>query len=680
VFLGSIWAQGFLSFGAPTELELGPGLTVVVGPNGVGKSNMGRCLDLGRAVIGRAAGDPAADRLDLYKDAGYEGAGSFEVRLGLHLDQPWERDLVRDFVCSAFATAHEVLNKPDSPSAAALDAVARKGIPEASLEPLLSGSLVVRYDSALPFPWFAAWEFEHAGRTWHVALYGQGGYGLRPGVADQSVAQAGSVSLMQWLIEAKLQDQTVLDFDRALQAADQAATFHVSSLGGSSPIPDSLRRLASALGVKDYGNKNFSFDEVMSAILRRGVVLTDNRRLPLGRRFTNEELGQPVELRDGAGIAAELYRLKNGSVRETEHYERIRATFTDLTGRTLGLRSYPAPPDGQGSAMIVEPTVIDGHGERPVEFSGAGVQEALVLSTLMPTESGRVVVLDEPAVNLEPTMQRRLINKLRGPGQFLVITHSADLVPVETAADLSRIVRLAPTPRGSQVQRANLDALGGKESLGWLRLLEPTHVRALLFAAAVILCEGPTEVGALTRWWSDTTTIRLRDPEAANIPVISVGGDSGFGAYVRYLDAFGIPWAIVADGPALRRNSHLAKQLRTLKHMPGKPPRDDDDFVQWRRYWQRAGVFTVAEQFGDDGKKGGEFEEFLRRVDQGLLVQAGAAVGEKNKPLVGAYFATEHPKPPAETLELYKKIARRFPHVVKLDKGAPAAARRGKRS
>jgi len=199
------------------------------------------------------------------------------------------------------------------------------------------------------------------------------------------------------------------------------------------------------------------------------LAVTDNRRLPLGRRFTNEELGQPVELHDGAGIAAELYRPKNGSVRETEHYERIRGTFTDLTGRILGLRSYPATPDGQGPAMIVEPTVIDGHGERPIEFSGAGVQEALVLSTLMPTEPGRVVVLDEPAVNLEPTMQRRLISKLRGPGQFLVITHSADLVPVETATDLRRIVRLTPTPHGSQVQRADLGALGAKESLGWLR-------------------------------------------------------------------------------------------------------------------------------------------------------------------------------------------------------------------
>jgi hypothetical protein len=135
------------------------------------------------------------------------------------------------------------------------------------------------------------------------------------------------------------------------------------------------------------------------------------------------------------------------------------------------------------------------------------------------------------------------------------------------------------------------------------------------------LCQGPTELGALPRWWPDTTSLKVRDPGAANIPVISVGADKGFGAYVRYIDAFGIPWAVVADGPALRRNRALAKQLADLKHLPRRQPDDCDDFTAWRGYWQRAGVFTLADQFGDDGTKGGEFEAFLNRVDQALLAK-----------------------------------------------------------
>ena len=606
-------------------------------------------------------------RLDLYQDAGYQGARSFEVRLGVDLDQPWERALVRSFVCAAFACSPELQSQPQAPTPAESDAVARAWIPEMSLAPLWSGSLVVHHDLARQLPWFSAWEFGQAGQTWHIVLNGQGGWQLCRGRADPSAVPTGSRPMPGWLLDVKPQDELAMDFGPALQALDQPVTFAVSSLSGTGVIPDSLRELASALGVSEYGSKNFSFDEVMSAVLCRGIVLTDNRRLPMARRFTLDQLNQPADLRDGSGVAAELYRLRNGDVRQQERYDKVSATFTHLTGRRLGLRTHPAPADGHGAAMIIEPTVIDGYGERPLEFSGAGVQEALVLSALLPGDAGRIVVLDEPVVNLEPTTQRRLIGTLRGPGQYLVITHSADLVPVESPADLGRIVRLAPGLRGSQVRRAELDTHSSRDSFGWLRLLEPAHVRALLFAAAVILCEGPTELGALPRWWRDTAGINLRDPEAANIAIVSVGGDAGFGAYVRYLDAFGVPWAIVADGPALRQDSKLAKQLANLGYKPRNQPRDRNNFRAWRKYWQGAGVFTVAEEFGDDGSKGGEFEAFLGRVDQYLLTRATAEIGEKNKPIIGAYFAAEHPESPREILEMYKMIARRFPHVTRPD-------------
>ena len=59
MFLRRIKINGFLSFGRPAELSLGAGLTVVTGPNAAGKSNIGRCLDLARAVLA-AHGSPEA--------------------------------------------------------------------------------------------------------------------------------------------------------------------------------------------------------------------------------------------------------------------------------------------------------------------------------------------------------------------------------------------------------------------------------------------------------------------------------------------------------------------------------------------------------------------------------------------------------------------------------------------
>jgi hypothetical protein len=64
--LRRIEAERFLSFGQRIMFNVDPGLTVVTGPNGAGKSNLGRCLKLGRAVIGQAGNDPARDRTVIY--------------------------------------------------------------------------------------------------------------------------------------------------------------------------------------------------------------------------------------------------------------------------------------------------------------------------------------------------------------------------------------------------------------------------------------------------------------------------------------------------------------------------------------------------------------------------------------------------------------------------------------
>jgi hypothetical protein len=103
VLLHRIEAERFLSFGELMSFDIEVGLNVVTGLNGAGKSNLGRCLELGRAVIGQAGDDPSWSRLALYDSAGYQGAESFTVRLSLELDQPSERELVWAFVCAAFA-------------------------------------------------------------------------------------------------------------------------------------------------------------------------------------------------------------------------------------------------------------------------------------------------------------------------------------------------------------------------------------------------------------------------------------------------------------------------------------------------------------------------------------------------------------------------------------------------
>jgi hypothetical protein len=401
----------------------------------------------------------------------------------------------------------------------------------------------------------------------------------------------------------------------------------------------------------------FSFDQVIRLILHRGIVLTDNRRLPLTRRFAISSLTQPADLRDGSAVGAELFRLKNGGSKGRERFREIQATFRQLTGRELEVRTRSAPSDDDESVMIIEPTVAGHHGERPVELSGAGIQEALVLSTLLESSPGRVTVLDEPAVNLEPTVQRRLTSQVRGPGQYLVITHNAALVPFDEQDDLHRIVRVAPGASGSDIRQPDYGDLRLRDQLRQLQLLEPAEVRSLLFARAVILCEGQTEIGALPRWWHNARASGLPDLATTNVSFTSVYGHSGYGRYIRFLDAFAIPWVVIADGPALRKGSKLSLDIQEQGHWPQQPePSSVMDFPQWRDFWEHAGIFTLANHFGDDGTKGGELETLLKRIDPDLLAEAAKESGG-SKSRAGAYFAASHPEPPATVLSLYKQIA-----------------------
>src|SRR5207302_642093 len=93
---------------------------------------------------------------------------------------------------------------------------------------------------------------------------------------------------------------------------------------------------------------------------------------------------------------------------------------------SLEFRQVPAQPHHQ---LYIQPVVPVGDGEVPVELAGAGVWEALVASSLAVRVPGRVVLLDEPGVNMHPTWQRRLINHLSGLDQAMIVTHSPYLVP-----------------------------------------------------------------------------------------------------------------------------------------------------------------------------------------------------------------------------------------------------------
>jgi hypothetical protein len=136
---------------------------------------------------------------------------------------------------------------------------------------------------------------------------------------------------------------------------------------------------------------------------------------------------------------------------------KFQATTTDSLAPALAGAGHAAmlcqrTGDDQGGpgdpaafiTVVIDRT--DGAGLHPddlaVQLHGVGTWEALVIAEALADAAGRLVILDEPAVTLHPTWQRALRAMIgTAAGQFLVITHSADLVPMGNADDLASLVK-----------------------------------------------------------------------------------------------------------------------------------------------------------------------------------------------------------------------------------------------
>ncbi|MCM1950946.1 hypothetical protein NC315_37135 [Streptomyces sp. G2] len=661
--ISRIAAQGFMSF-ARIDLELNEGVTVVTGPNAAGKSNLGRIIDVARLAVASHAGSQRGNRLDVYERAPRHGARRFRLVVGIELDQPWEQELIATFVRAAYASSAVELTRPAhlprvSPHRRDMDA--RRRLAPESVAVLLRGFLVINYDEGARPRWQASWQHSSTGDLYEAVESGWA-MNLRNGgpvtrakqetpAPALSLADAWSRVFPDDQIEARTPMPERLDFMGILKRLEHPISLRTGAHQDNLPLLDSVRDLHMLLGWdrEDARRRQVDFVHVLDVILQRACVLTDNRRLPLARTFPLEAVGREADLEDGSQIPCELYRLKNGPLPLRQRYQRIQARFKELVGTGFDVQATP-DPEHPGN-LLIDVTVPEGDHEYPIAFSGAGRQEALFLSTLLGGDAGRVIVLDEPGVHIEPTLQRRLIQAPDSTTQCLVITHSADLVPVTAPGDLARIVRLAPSQGGSQVHR--IGHLDPRDQTRWLQTLGPRDVRALLFSAGAVLCEGSTEVSALGTWWEGSGN----PPSGANISLIDVGGDKSFGRYIEFLEAFSIPWVAIADGPALRPASDLHQQMKKQGILTAtEPDSGEPDFDAWKAFWAAHNVFSLANLFGNDGTAAGEFEAYLKRLNPELLSQVDKG---RSKPRIGAAFASQHPMP-KEIADLYALIRDRL--------------------
>lgn len=155
-----------------------------------------------------------------------------------------------------------------------------------------------------------------------------------------------------------------------------------------------------------------------------------------------------------------------------------------------------------------------------------------------------LVVVDEPELHLHPKWQRTLLNlfarlsKSTG-NQFLVATHSPTFISPESIQYVSRV---SSVQQRSKIQR--LDSKSLPEAKHLLSIVNSQNNERLFFADAVVLVEGISDRIIFQRLLEICGKDRTSKPI---LEVVEVGGKGFFQAYRRLLDASHIPYSIIAD-------------------------------------------------------------------------------------------------------------------------------------
>lgn len=675
MLLTFIEAANFLSF-RTFRLALDR-RNVIVGPNGAGKSNVFRCIDLAAKALAVAHDSTPATYawLDEYATAANRrsGAQEFEVRIGVQLTEKWERDLILLWVRAAILT--NLLGSRSEPVVPInADRQVEKLVTSAKMRPLTSGALVVRYEPG-PRPWSLGWAFESHSNLYTYGLAGAANSGIVQGDLPPAAQQSPSGRpLLTRLLPGDEKNGRpagsgdVDHFDLSMLLPDPGEYMNIAA----QPIPQQggtpiLNAFAQHFPSPN-NNRLFTLASPLHQILSQSlVILSDRRGLPK-IHYSGDDLGRPPLLTDGSEVPEALRSLQGGDPSQRREFGRVRALFTRLTGERIEIRHAPIvtpPQDPLTGAMKlapegmfrVEPVVVETNIDIPVQFAGAGIWEALVLSTMSVDRRGKVLLLDEPASHLHPTLQASFVRELADARmQSLLITHSAYLVPHQDEADLESVVRIVRRDGQSEVRR--LPTPDQEEAVlprsRWLQILRRADMRAALFANGVVLVEGASDFAALTIWWPKSSTSRRKgSPSERNIVVLEAEGEAGFNALTQYLDYFAVPWTIVCDGKAISPSTtnSLRRRLTNID-MTGAPP-VDAKFDRWRKWWEMRGAFTLAAAADD------EIENFFALIDAERWANARRKERGASKPRKARAFAEMTPCPAAAD-RLYAGALRRF--------------------
>jgi len=370
------------------QIDLDGNTAVILGPNGSGKTNLFRSLDLAATALRWVAEEltpslgasethgPAGRALLTYGEMSHLGrAGVRRVGVGIHLDLEDEKDLVVAFLRAAIPwSIREELG--NTGAEAGIKSWTTETITRESIEPLFTLELVAEH-SGVP------------GRSWQVGIdfrLGSEGPGYRWTLEHHSMR--GYISPLD-----SRGNLTVNDAPSHYGIAE--SLIGITNASPTPPLPDplppfALKRLATSapcgpivLGAPGKAPIDWTLPSVQDFFFRLGVLRPSQSPLQTQQKvyslgvvlwhiwqekvfFVQEQLrgiGSWGRALDAAGVydlkelqsalastepyllPARLFRFTNGNAKQRQRSERLKNMFAELSGgKHVSVRALPVAP------------------------------------------------------------------------------------------------------------------------------------------------------------------------------------------------------------------------------------------------------------------------------------------------------------------------------------------------
>ena len=157
------------------------------------------------------------------------------------------------------------------------------------------------------------------------------------------------------------------------------------------------------------------------------------------------------------------------------------------------------------------------------------------------SESYVMLTMEEPEAHLHPQAQQKLYSQLcMFSGQKIISTHSPSIV---AQVELCNLIHFEKINGKTHAYSFDVSAYSKEEKNRIKREVISSHGE-LLFAKAIVLCEGITEEQALPIYFREKYGI---EPTFCGINIIGIGGQN-YKTFLSLIKNFHIQWYIFSDG------------------------------------------------------------------------------------------------------------------------------------